>query len=319
VPTNWDQYDRQFEINGSTYRNRLIQKTQNLTAKLSPDSYAYKECVKNGETIYLDVIRVDDANQKIIYTMPEHTTDFVLGDIIAWANRNWVVIAVDADDEIQRRGKMQECNHLFRWQNGTSDICECYGIVSLVGERSSASGKVLNEVDNQRKFLLPYNDDTKKWYKGKRIACETGYNKDGNQILISYELLDVSSVTSDFGDGKYIVAIAQFSEWSQADSLTYLVADYIAPTSGDSASVSGPDKIRAGGSAAVYTFAGTGTPTWSISGSSPYITTVTTGDHTFSVLISGANDSIIGQSFTITAVIGEASYSKTIRVVSIYG
>lgn len=329
--TKWDLYETQLRHEGDSRRDRVIKRTQELTARLSPESHVYKKCKNGNKTIRIDVIRSDRLNQKMIYTMPGRNEDFKLGDLVVWAGRHWLVLEVDADDEIHRRGRMEECNHLFRWQNsGSSTICESYGIVENPYSRNIAEGKVLTEPFNQLRFLLPYTDTTKRWYKGKRIGLEVGYNKKGEEILVSYEILDNSSVSSNFGNGRYLTVMAQFSDWNQTDSILEMIADYMPPEPTSEPTIVGPTKIRAGSSAyATFSYgadadADDGALVWFVDFSTEYETLIeytvdaVTGNLLLRVL--DGDDSVIGEYITIRARLGDSEAAVLVpEVVSIYG
>lgn len=318
---NWGLYQRGMSAEGESRRDRLINQTQNLMVKLSSDGSAFKECVNGTQTIYLNVMQADDISQKKIYSMPGCNDDFKLGDIITWASRYWLVTKVDADDEVCRRGEMEECNHLFRWQNGTSTIHETYGIITST-HRATIDGNVLTELATQLRLVIPCTDATQRWFKGKRIGIDSGYNRDGELVLVAYEILSILSVTSDYGNGKYLTILAQFSEASKSDSVAEMIADYIPATDPVTLMVAGPDKLRAGGSPGHYTSTVTTEYTWEVRIAAEYaefVTSVVNEDGSLTVQIADTSDAIIGQELQIAVICETETILKVVGVTSIYG
>lgn len=323
MATKWDLYGRNFSQNGNTKRERIISTTQGLTHRLSLDSHLYKECERDGSTIYLDIVARDNLTEKTIYTMPNCNSDYKLGDIIVWSNRKWLVSEVDADDELDRRGIMSECNHLFRWQNpGSTTVHEVWGIITRPYSRfSGGDGKVLEFPYAQLRFTIPYNEETKHWYKGKRMGVERGYDSEGKEILVSYECIMIESVTSDFGNGHLLIVEGQLTEWTQNDSVTEMIADYVAPAA-SSTVISGPTYIRAGGADGVYAASSYAVPVWSVdlpTGYSALFTTSEPGDGTFHISAASDNDGVIGQTLTVHASYNGAESTMDVEVRSIYG
>lgn len=175
------------------------------------------------------VSRTDSVHVYNVIAFPDE--DLFEGDLIDCLGVKWIVTKVYATDTIQKRGKMQECNLNLQFQVGTSDIHSCWcffdkGVYSTTTEET-AVGKTGRK---QFKMLLPYNDDTKKIQRDKRLASEVLYNPDGTQRLRCYIVTSNDSIGNSFGGGKiWELTVEETQDNPDGDNVEHMICDYIAP------------------------------------------------------------------------------------------
>ncbi len=262
----WDTYEAILHRDGKTYRDRAINREREMLMRRMTDSPASKTVLVNGEEKDLLMLSTDAQDVKNFKMLPGDTIE--VGDMVEWNSEHWIVIRVDFDDEITRNGRIKQCNHLFRWQNGTPDIIYRWGVLDPgVYSTTLAEEEKVVVPDKQYKIYLPFDEDTKKLYLHKRIATEIAYDKDGKEVLVVYELTGRDSITSSYGvNGHLLVMYARSGgDWNPInDNLELMICDYIAP--GDSpsppspppssllsCSISGRETLKAGLGARKYT------------------------------------------------------------------
>lgn len=227
----WDTYEAILHRDGETYRDRAINREREMLMRRMTDSPASKTVLVNGEEKDLLMLSTDAQDVKNFKMLPGDTIE--VGDMVEWNNEHWIVIRVDFDDEITRNGRIKQCNHLFRWQNGTPDIIYRWGVLDpgVYSTTLDEEEKVVVP-DKQYKIYLPFDEDTKKLYLHKKIATEIAYDKDGKEVLVVYELTGRDSITSSYGvNGHLLVMYARSGgNWNPInDNLELMICDYIAP------------------------------------------------------------------------------------------
>jgi hypothetical protein len=104
----------------------MLRERRTLANKL-PNSLSYKHLLFDGVEREMAVLDSDNLNQKTIYAMPGEKVR--LGGMVEWMNNHWLVTTYDADDELQGKGMMQQCNYLLRWVAKDNTIVERWCIV----------------------------------------------------------------------------------------------------------------------------------------------------------------------------------------------
>lgn len=261
----WDTYEAILHRDGETYRDRAINREREMLMRRMTDSPASKTVLVNGEEKDLLMLSTDAQDVKNFKMLPGDTIE--VGDMVEWNNEHWIVIRVDFDDEVTRNGRIKQCNHLFRWQNGTPGIIYRWGVLDpgVYSTTLDEEEKVVGP-DKQYKIYLPFDEDTKKLYLKKRIATEIAYDKDGKEVLVVYELTGRDSITSSYGiNGHLLVMYARSAgDWNPlTDDLELMICDYIKPEEDPTppmppdpllpCSISGRETLKAGLGSRKYT------------------------------------------------------------------
>jgi hypothetical protein len=170
---------------------------------------------------------ITTSNNKVkIKSRPNDT--FNIGDTIDYHNFKWLVTEILNGFELCTSGVLKQCNHLFRFQNHTSDILEYWGVLEKF-QASTDEEDEITSLSSKRNAILPFNDDTKKIFIGKKIFIETRFNKDNEEIPVVYEVKNINSATSNYGNGKLLELTLEEVSASENDSIIEKIADYISP------------------------------------------------------------------------------------------
>lgn len=187
------------------------------------------DSMRNGINQKFIITTTDKTSMMDILAFPDE--DLFVGDMIDAFNEKWIVSEVFATNEIHYKGKMLQCNHLFKWQNHGGEILECWGVLdSGVYSTSEKSTDTMILPDQQFKVYLPYNDDTKLIYEGIRFATEVIYNEHGEQELACYRVTGVDSTSESFGGGKILSLKLRSDIFRKSiDNIELRVCDYVDP------------------------------------------------------------------------------------------
>lgn len=288
---------------------------------------------RNGQRQSFVVTSSDVPHKADVEALPGETMN--VGDVISFANRvtgeqeTWIVVKLRVSNPIQRIGLAWLCNHKFRWQNGTPEIIERWGVLdSGVYSTTIAADYSLPSTDVQFKVFLPLDEDTEKIYVDKRLAIGRGYDANGRKILKTYKVTNNDAESSSYGDMGHLLClnIRSASDYMETvDSYDEMICDYIAPDEeggGEfagllSCSISGSDAIRIGTTRryTVTFYAANGT-TPVTEGIVPQIS-VSPAIEGVNVVIDGASaaitvsrdDTLIGRALTITAADADGLYA----------
>lgn len=188
----------------------------------------------NGSPSQLLITKMTDENIKKIKARP--SGNFELGDNVEWQNAHWLVTSIDADDRINRKGRMTRCNILLRWLNSKGDIIERWG----VGEDATKydSGKQQNTYITtglfQLKIKIHLDKETILLRRDKRFLIDAdGYvpdllqdGKHPNAFKLSRDDAVVNAY-DDIGCYTLTLMLDQFSE--SRDNADLMIADYYLP------------------------------------------------------------------------------------------
>jgi hypothetical protein len=320
---DWDAYFRRININGSTQRDRLINKARQDILNKAIDSPAYKSVTINGVSDYLIIISgtttTDKPTEKNFVTMPNHT--ITVGAMVVFNNTNWMVIQVDADNDITVRGKMTFCPHTLTFQNNSGTILS-YPYYIDTDTASIQEGKIVTTSDSRKAIKLPFDVNTQMFHGGQRFLG-TVFNKIP-EVWKIYDLKEENGI------------LTVYLEKDQYDEKTdkFGVADYFEPITpvqetNCEITYTGLPEIKIGGSAKTFTakfYDVNGveltdiTATWNLivpTGFEIFIISETTGN-TINISVSD-EVSIIGKTLLLQMSDGlELNTELNIRVVSLF-
>lgn len=250
-----DLYRKYMFVNGTTQRERTItshKRDLSINAKNSPDFQT--EATRNGNQQSFLFTRGGEDNSYNVICMPDE--QLYAGDIIEAFGEKWIVTEARADATTHKTGKMHQCNHLFRFQNFSSDVIEEWGYIDQSGYSSSVKGtSQIQRSEEQVAIYLPYNENTQKIFVDKRLASHVAYDATGHEILSTYKVTSSTPVSHSFNAGDHLLLLKAVRDVynAQTDNLELMICDYIAP--GEeippevdllSCSISGDDIIKLG-------------------------------------------------------------------------
>lgn len=226
-----DLYREYMFANGSSHRERTItshKKDLAINAKKSPDFQP--DAKRNGVQQGFLITRGGEDHSYNIICLPGE--QIYAGDLIDVFGEKWIITEARADDTTHKTGKMHQCNHLFRFQNFSSDIIEEWGYIDQSGYSSTVTGtNQIQKSEEQVAIYMPYNENTKKIFVDKRLASHVAYEQTGREILSTYKITSASPVSKSFNRGDHLLLLKAVRDVynEQADNLELQICDYIPP------------------------------------------------------------------------------------------
>lgn len=234
-------YVQQLTLNGNSQRERLINSTKSDVLSKIINSPSCKSVLIDGVSNNLVVINTNNNRVKTFQSMPNKS--YPLGTTIDYSNYKWLITDINEDAEIYQSGVLKQCNHLFRFQNHSSDIIEYWGVLEKP-QASLDEEKVVSTRGSKLKAYLPYNDDTKKIFVDKRLFIETIFDKDGKEIPVCFVVTDIVSETTNYGNGKLLELTMEATAKNENDSIVEKIANYISPITPKPAPTPDPDLLN---------------------------------------------------------------------------
>ena len=211
----------------------------------------YQEVVSAREDLYRDMMASPDFQrtakrngvpQGMLLTRggEKHTYNIICmpgdelyaGDEIEVFGSHWLVMEARADNTTHVTGVMQQCNHLFKFQNFTADVIERWGYIDISGYSSSFNSDFqLQRSEEQLAFYLPYDADTAKLFVDKRLASHVGNDATGNRMLFTFKITSVNPVSESFNSGDHLLMVKAVRDLysPDKDNVELMLCDYIAP------------------------------------------------------------------------------------------
>ena len=184
----------------------------------------------NGQTKRIIARKTKGSQRYEIQSYPGET--FYAGDIVECYGSSWIIIEVSANKDIYTTGIMLRCNHKFRWQNGTSEIHERWGVLDTgVYSTTVKETETQTELNKQYRIYLPLDDETRKLYIGKRIA--TGIMKDSSlrDVLTVYRTTEFDDSSENYGEDALLVLKCVSDQYNPlVDNFKERICDYIQPS-----------------------------------------------------------------------------------------
>lgn len=201
----------------------------NLAWQLLESVNCEHNATRNGVPQKLIVTKTDNIRVMNVTAFPDE--DLVIGDVLEFYNAHWIVIRLYATDNIQKKGVAYQCNHKFRFQLGTSEIYERWGVIdSGVYSTTEKQGLIGSTPDQQYKLYMHKDEYTSKLSRDKRLATEIWYDIDGNQILSVYRITAYDSVSVSYIDGNLIEFKLRADQYiPSSDNIQEMICDYISP------------------------------------------------------------------------------------------
>lgn len=210
-------------------KNAKEVKIANAKQRLKTDMLGSVNCVhdslRNGVPQKFLITPEPDAASAGVIAFPDERLD--TGDIIDALGEKWLVSETFAMDDIHPKGKMLRCNLLFKWKNfDGKDVCQWGVLDSGIYSTNEAYTDVMTIPDRQFKAFLPYNDDTKTIYEGRRFAVQEIFNEKGEKELACFRVTSMDSVSGSFGGGLLILRLRSDVFKRDSDSMEHGMCDY---------------------------------------------------------------------------------------------
>ena len=316
------EYDYFYKINNGTGSDSLAEiditeAKRRLRQQLQTSNHFDPAATRNGVTQGFVVTASDSYYKYKIEALPDE--ELHVGDMIVTHGEHWIVVNTRVASPYQTIGLMWLCNHLFRWQNGTSRIVERWGVLDSGVYSSTRDGdKTVMTADKQYKIYLPSDEDTRMLHVNKRFATEIVYNQELDQILNVFEVTGFDSVSRSYGSGGHLLILnARSADYiADRDNLAERICDYIAPGSdpgptGD-LQINGSHTIRIG-SQRTYTVDITH-PVWTMTASAG-VTSNTSEDGALTVCAAFSED-LVGTVVSISVTDGTNTGALDVEVVT---
>lgn len=342
---NWDLYNAQLTVKGSTRRERSIFETQRSINKRIVDSVAYKDVIIDGIPQQLSIVSGSKKCHKKIAAMPNEC--IYAGSIVEWNNAHFLITETDVEDEIYQSGDMYRCNVYLKWQNEKGEVITRYGYSSNSGRSAAGITDRDEMMELNQVFVvdLPCDEETVKIRRDKRFLIDVitdepnAYIVTGRNVITgNWTVDDLSNAEFDKRDKVLTLFLSQ-TQLSEKDNCELMIADYfdpeesvLPPTPVGSCSItySGEPVVKAGGSnkkfSAEFKDASGNvvniTPAWSVTTLPEYEknVTVTTEGNWIKLRIKNDLD-MIGSQILLQVTDGEGLYQSElyVKVVSLYG
>jgi hypothetical protein len=183
---------------------------------------------------------------------------FGLGDVFHYDNGYWLCVESNNRHDIERTGKVEECNHYLQWQNPkTFELhgrwCSVRDPYSLaIDERS----KVVVTGNAKYKIKLPHDAETELFHMDKRFLIDMANNQPIPYAIIKYDAATYRYAARKEG---FLVITLKESQVEKNDNYKLMIANYKKPTALVTSSIgavrityNGEPTIKAGGSKKVF-------------------------------------------------------------------
>ena len=219
---NWDLYVARMNINGTTRRERAINKTRNKILRSQGDLAANHIVFVRGEEVNMVIHRTETAYIKKFNAMGEYDIDY--GDYVVWGGRTYIVTQRDYDDEVHIYGELTLCNYEMKWQTREGNIASRWCSVNIISKYNNGvfEGKAIDSLETTLSISLPFDDETKFLRRNRRLVMDF---VDDDPYVYTISQRDV--LTQHFGDaGLIILALTQSTGNAATDDPDSMVSEY---------------------------------------------------------------------------------------------
>lgn len=183
----------------------------------------------NGQPQVLIVTKTDNVRVMNVTALPGER--LLQGDLCEFYGHHWIIVRLYATDNIQMTGRAYQCNHLFRFQLGTSEIYERWGVLdSGVYSTTEKSSTTMILPDQQFKLYMQADDITRQIARDKRFAVDQWKNIEGEDILTVYRVTAYDELSGSYIYGHLIEFKLRADEYIPGvDDYDEMICNYIAP------------------------------------------------------------------------------------------
>lgn len=184
----------------------------------------HDETLRNNINQGFVISNSKDNDKKKITAFPDE--DLYLGDIIDCFNVKWMVTDLNSDKTVYIKGIMQQCNYQLKWQNGSGDIIQRWIITQSLSNVGVKENSVIQIGIDELKLIIPYDSDTVKLRKDKRLFIDN-YSVSPTP----YQIISVNNTEHVKNGHGYIEIIVKETQTNlNTDRSDLMLCDYISPT-----------------------------------------------------------------------------------------
>jgi len=244
LDVNWNSYKDRITADGSSFRERNVNRLKQNIANNIQDSPSYKSVKINGTSSNLVVIDDKLPTKKFIKSIPSES--FSAGDYVEFSDGNWLIITADLDDELYVDGEMLQCNLILKWQNSSGTTVERWCVAEKPALNSLDEGNVITTSEKVYRLKIPYDTETQNLYVGKRFLLEKA-----NGVPLAYKMTGFDGISQE---GILNAWLTQDQYNTDTDDADLMIADYVTPISTPTgqAQISGSSTMYIGGSWRYY-------------------------------------------------------------------
>lgn len=218
----WDAYRDRMDEYGFTKRGMLAEHTKAALRRKLINSLSYHIVGIGDSTQEIAVVHTQDRAEKKIFSMPDEA--LIHGGLIDFADNKWLIIEVDADNEIYQRGLMRQCNHILRWINHEGKLCEKWCVVEdgtkyLIGEKSA---QMMSVGDARIAVTVGKDKDTVELSRGMRFLID---DTDSEQVL-AYQITKPNRLFNVYNEEGVFRFILTEVNLMDADNKELRIANY---------------------------------------------------------------------------------------------
>lgn len=167
----WDLYESRISSRGSSQREVVLRREQNMLSNKIPNNLSYHHTTIDGIPCDVAIINSDNLNEKTILAIDKKIIR--CGSMVEWMNNHWIIIELDANDEVYQKAKMLQCNYLLKWIDDSGKICEQWCVIEdgtkyLTGEYEDRNF-VVTRGDSRIAMTIAKNSDTIKFKRECRF------------------------------------------------------------------------------------------------------------------------------------------------------
>ena len=221
---------------GNTTKNEMIYNSRYIIDSLLPNDPSYKENVEILGKGYVNLrinnyklIQHNTPQMEVQASLSEKVT-FGLGDVFSYDGGYWICIESNNRHDIERTGKVEECNYYLQWQNPkTLEIhgrwCSVRDPYSLaVDERA----KLVITGNAKYRIKMPHDAETALFHADKRFLIDMANNEPISYAIIKYDAITNRYAARNEG---FLVITLRESQIQEDDNWDLMIANYKDPGS----------------------------------------------------------------------------------------
>ena len=254
----WELYDAILTAYGEKALDRITSDSKYVMYKAAHKNGSLNQVTINEEDREILIITTNTIGKKTICSMPNET--FYLGDLVFWNTSYWLITRVEIDNRVYKRGVMERCNILLKWQNKKGEIIERWAVSDNMA--SNSEGIVPQKIIDMPKLILevklPLDSETFELRRGKRFLIDID-KEDPNAYITTNRNIVTDVFDEDTSRGINLLTLSQTQRNNEKDNRDLMIADYFVPTDpvapGINCAISyvNNPNIKAGGSYKKYT------------------------------------------------------------------
>ncbi len=124
----WDSYQQKLEARGGSRRGIVLARERASLQRKLPSSLAFHSILADGIQKDVAIINTDVPTEKTICSVTEEP--IVVGSLVVWQDRHWLITAVDPNVEVYARGTMMQCNYYLKWMMPDGTLVKRWCVVS---------------------------------------------------------------------------------------------------------------------------------------------------------------------------------------------